>query len=349
MVKGEGVDGPPDVSATYIAIDCEMVGVEPTGASSLARVSIVDYDGQVLLDQFVKQTRKVVNYRTKWSGVRPRDLADAPSFEEVQAKVSRIMKNRIVIGHALQNDFRVLHLSYPRHYTRDTQRYQPLQQLGVGKSLKLMIKDVLGIDIQSREHDSVVDARASLALFRLHQADWEEHLSSSHFVKSPNHGLQEIVIDGLAGSKSPTLLLETPTIAIFPKGTDASSPAESHCDVPSTVPSESVMDLSRRLSQDVLTGLRIHIIPAKLTPQTLIELSRVIESHGATLTSQATAADVILTAVGAKKRLERHLDMDEAGKKLILRIDWLQETVAAGHQLPYERFLALPDTATDRT
>ena len=61
----------------YVALDCEMVGVGIDGQeSSLARVSIVNYHGVVLLDQVVKQRERVVDYRTKWSGIRPGDMVN---------------------------------------------------------------------------------------------------------------------------------------------------------------------------------------------------------------------------------------------------------------------------------
>lgn len=56
-------------------MDCEMVGVGPEGReSSLARVSIANYYGHVLLDAFVRQRERVVDYRTQWSGIRPKDM-----------------------------------------------------------------------------------------------------------------------------------------------------------------------------------------------------------------------------------------------------------------------------------
>ena len=60
----------------YIAIDCEMVGVGNNGGeeSSLARVSVVNYYGAVELDELVRQKERVVDYRTRWSGIRPRDM-----------------------------------------------------------------------------------------------------------------------------------------------------------------------------------------------------------------------------------------------------------------------------------
>jgi RNA exonuclease 4 len=56
-------------------MDCEMVGVgSRTIRNALARVSIVDYDGNILLDQFVKPVEKVVDYRTEITGIRPEHL-----------------------------------------------------------------------------------------------------------------------------------------------------------------------------------------------------------------------------------------------------------------------------------
>ncbi|KAI7821456.1 hypothetical protein BX661DRAFT_217597, partial [Kickxella alabastrina] len=60
----------------FLAIDCEMVGAGFKGSRSmLARVSIVNYYGHVVLDTFVKPTEAVTDYRTWVSGVRKSDLA----------------------------------------------------------------------------------------------------------------------------------------------------------------------------------------------------------------------------------------------------------------------------------
>jgi RNA exonuclease 4 len=69
-------------SGRYVAIDCEMVGTGPKGTEDLlARVAIVNYLGQVLLDVFVKPTLRVTDWRTKYSGIRPADLLnDAGTF-----------------------------------------------------------------------------------------------------------------------------------------------------------------------------------------------------------------------------------------------------------------------------
>jgi RNA exonuclease 4 len=59
----------------YLALDCEMVGVGIDGSeSSLARVSLVNYHGVVIFDEFVRQRERVVDYRTFVSGVRASDM-----------------------------------------------------------------------------------------------------------------------------------------------------------------------------------------------------------------------------------------------------------------------------------
>ncbi|KAJ1504164.1 3'-5' exonuclease, partial [Coelomomyces lativittatus] len=47
----------------YIALDCEMVGVGSHGRrSALARVSIVNFHGHVILDQYIRPNEKIVNF-----------------------------------------------------------------------------------------------------------------------------------------------------------------------------------------------------------------------------------------------------------------------------------------------
>jgi len=85
-----------------------MVGVGPNGSeSSLARVSLVNYYGYTLLDVFVKQRERVVDYRTQWSGIRPENMVNAVPFEEVQKQVAELIEGRILLGHAVYNDLKV--------------------------------------------------------------------------------------------------------------------------------------------------------------------------------------------------------------------------------------------------
>jgi len=176
---------------TVLALDCEMVGVGVDGKRSiLARVSIVNDDGNVIMDKFVIPTERVTDYRTAVSGVRAKDLTaanGAVAFKKVQAQMSELLKGRILVGHSLKNDMRVLMLDHPKRDTRDTSLYHPLTRplrpeercvpgapRGRGcRALRDLARQHLGLEIQKGEHSSVDDARATLALYKKFAKKWE--------------------------------------------------------------------------------------------------------------------------------------------------------------------------------
>lgn len=206
------VDTPPhSMGSSYaltpvVALDCEMVGVGPQGRESvLGRVCVVNFEGNVLLDTFVKPNAFVTDFRTRFSGVRPRDMRNATPHAEAVAKVKELVEGRILVGHALHNDFRVLGFTHPPHLTRDTAKYQPLMAMAetgrtMAVSLKALSKEHLGLTIQSGEHSPVDDARASLYLYRKFRDVWERSLKSEQGKKHKPSAGQKGAADGEAGS-----------------------------------------------------------------------------------------------------------------------------------------------------
>lgn len=74
----------------YLAVDCEMVGTGPKGhISHLARCSVVSYEGDVIYDKFIKPPVPVTDYRTRWSGVRAKDLAKATPYPQARKEVRK--------------------------------------------------------------------------------------------------------------------------------------------------------------------------------------------------------------------------------------------------------------------
>lgn len=87
----------------YVSIDCEMVGVGLNGQDDmLARVSIVNKRGEVLLDKFVKPQEAVTDFRTNVSGVRPHDIENGEDFKTVQEEVVQMLH-----GKANKNDIEI--------------------------------------------------------------------------------------------------------------------------------------------------------------------------------------------------------------------------------------------------
>lgn len=181
IASGEG-DTEAEVT-DVVAMDCEMVGVGVDGLESvLAHVCIVNEHGAIIYNQRVQTVERVVDYRTQYSGIRPRDLkahTGALPFATVQSQVATLIENRILVGHALSNDLKALMLTHPRHLIRDTARYRPLQRAPKKPhALRYLVKSILGITIQSGEHDPAEDARAALLLYKHLRTDWERWIKT---------------------------------------------------------------------------------------------------------------------------------------------------------------------------
>ena len=133
-------------------MDCEMVGTGYLGKDSiLARISIVNLFGHCIYDKYVKPTDKVTDYRTKVSGIRAQDLGqNAFDFKTVQQEVSEILLNRILVGHSIKHDLKVLFLDHPRKNIRDTSEYKPFRKAFGNRtpSLKNLTARLLGVKVQ---------------------------------------------------------------------------------------------------------------------------------------------------------------------------------------------------------
>jgi RNA exonuclease 4 len=165
----------------YLAMDCEMVGVGgEEDRSVLARVSIVNFHGALVYDSFVRPKEFVTDWRTHVSGVSPKNMATARSVDEVRDAVEELLKDRILVGHAIKHDLEVMMLGHPKKDIRDTSRFSGFRKYSAGKtpSLKKLAKEVLGVDIQGGQHSSIEDARATMLLFRKHKPAFDvEHAS----------------------------------------------------------------------------------------------------------------------------------------------------------------------------
>ena len=169
-----------------VALDCEMVG-DISDNSMLARCTVLNYSGQVLLDTFVEPSRPVYNYRTSWSGITFDLLARHPTlpyknvhghnlmtFSSCQSKVQSLLTGAIVIGHALYNDFQALDIKMPHpELVRDTSTFKDLQTAdGKSQKLKYLAQTYLGRAIQSNGHSSYDDSLAALDIYKLFSKKW---------------------------------------------------------------------------------------------------------------------------------------------------------------------------------
>lgn len=183
-----------------IAIDCEMM--QSNIGQVLGRVSVVNYEGATIFDTFVcyPEPITITNTHTQFSGIDLNDIDPqngAQPFSEVQAHLVELLRDRIVIGHDIQKDLKVISMDLPSHIlrlqgfalrltpvtfditVRDTQKYSRYRQYAnrgshQGPSLKNLALEVLGRPIKQGRMSSVEDAIATMEVYRKAEADIEQ-------------------------------------------------------------------------------------------------------------------------------------------------------------------------------
>ncbi|KAG9292479.1 hypothetical protein G9A89_001552 [Geosiphon pyriformis] len=206
------------IPSNYLALDCEMVGVGRNGIrSELARISIVDFDGNMVMDKFVKPKYTVTDYRTEYSGVTEELLETAENFDQVRHQVLNLFQDKIVVGHSLENDFQVLKYYHPAILRRDTTLFQKFNvnlPKGATPSLKSLAETILKKKIQVGSHDSVQDAQAALELYRMHRREWEETFLASFKQRMQllqnNNRRKLAILQELKAPQSPMPICATP-------------------------------------------------------------------------------------------------------------------------------------------
>jgi RNA exonuclease 4 len=164
----------------YIALDCEMVE-GPKRRPMLAEVALVDWNGDIVYHSYVQPTGPVADYREEISGIKPDMLLKkngARPFKEVQAAVIYHLRNKILVGHALENDLGALKLEFPSQYIRNTAHHSFFQtlhrygQLQPQKLSKLYNTYVGNTAIQTGAHGAIEDARASMRVYKSRHRNW---------------------------------------------------------------------------------------------------------------------------------------------------------------------------------
>ena len=165
-----------------VAMDCEMVGVGFKQISAVARCTVVNYYGQIIYDEYCRPAERITDYRTRYSGIRKRDLVGARPFKKLQQEVADLLKGRMLVGHGLENDLKALMLTHPRGKRRDSAHWAKLKikrangLKSLSRKLKDLAKEFFDWDIQEGEHSPVVDARAALAVYKKHAKAWERDI-----------------------------------------------------------------------------------------------------------------------------------------------------------------------------
>lgn len=180
----------------YFALDAEFVGVGEEGReSALARLTVINWDNEIVFHTYVKVEKPVTDYRHIISGILPEQIEANSALPLIQVRriVSSILRGKILIGHGLENDLKVIGIQHPWCDIRDTAYYQPFMRkehskfdencstLLFSKRLKELAKELLGRDIQviGKPHCPIEDATASMDLYKAVRYEWEASITEN--------------------------------------------------------------------------------------------------------------------------------------------------------------------------
>uniref|UniRef100_A0A8C8AUD9 RNA exonuclease 5 n=1 Tax=Otus sunia TaxID=257818 RepID=A0A8C8AUD9_9STRI len=151
-------------SSPLFGLDCEMCLTAK--GNEVTRVSLVDAQGQCLLNELVRPESTVVNYRTRFSGITKKMLLPVKTrLPDIQTRLKKMLPHdAVLVGHSLNADLQALEMIHPS--VIDTSLLFARNE-GRRFKLKFLAKAVLGKEIQCEEklgHDPAEDARAALEL-----------------------------------------------------------------------------------------------------------------------------------------------------------------------------------------
>lgn len=153
------------------ALDCEFC--QSANGKVLTRISIINFQNEVVLDTLVKPDEEITDYVTKYSGITEDKLKDVTTtLSDIHNEISKIISAEdVLIGHSLESDLNVMKIKHSRII--DTSLcYEHSRGPPLKPSLKWLADKYLKRDIQKGEvngegHSSIEDARACLDLVKL--------------------------------------------------------------------------------------------------------------------------------------------------------------------------------------
>ncbi|CAG8779938.1 6786_t:CDS:2, partial [Gigaspora rosea] len=144
------------------------------------QVAIVNFDGDVLLNQYVRPDEP----RSYWRTSREFLYLNGTSPAQMRSNVNEIIRGRIIVGFSIFHDLQGLQIDYPLSMLRDVSLFLKYKVQNGTLSLAAAVQMDLNRTIQTQKyHDALEDASATMDLFRLNHNFENETIPTKDYAK----------------------------------------------------------------------------------------------------------------------------------------------------------------------
>lgn len=94
------------MTTTYVAIDLETTGLDPT-RDAIIEVAVITFRGNEIVDEFaslVNPLRDIPPYVSQLTGITDEMVADAPGLFDLRARLRSKLADHVIVGHNVQFD-----------------------------------------------------------------------------------------------------------------------------------------------------------------------------------------------------------------------------------------------------
>ncbi|CEG48864.1 small rna degrading nuclease 5-like [Plasmopara halstedii] len=187
-----------------LSLDCEMC--RTTKGVELTRVTLIDADENILLDEYVRPKNPIVDYCTRYSGITC-DIMETTTMrlDDIQKQfLTFVPAEAILIGHSIENDLKALRILH-RRIIDTVSMYPHPKGPPFRSALRFLTSKFLNRSIQTGTdgHCSVEDAVATLQLAQLKIKHGPTFPTIKHEFK------QKKVVNELARTKKSVLIVDS--------------------------------------------------------------------------------------------------------------------------------------------
>ena len=167
-------------SDLYFALRCGLVKTR-LQQTAIGRVTLLNWDHDVVMDVFVKVPQQVQDYCTAQTGITAAALESphAISFDKARKMIQKKIVGKILVGHGLEVDLAALGLSHPWCDIRDAATYAPFMMRS--SSQLLLPQDLGDLAATVLQRENIMgcpqrEAMACLDLYKETRREWEADL-----------------------------------------------------------------------------------------------------------------------------------------------------------------------------